>query len=126
ADITVTMLQQAAGLTQVKRDPLAFLDEPEAGAAPVSANGPEVLLVGTGARQRLLSQDVLRPLLSAGIGVEVMDTQAAARTYNILMAEADAWSSPCCRPTEIPPYDHAHRQTRPAFHRRKHHRPAQP
>jgi len=86
ADITASLLQQAAGLSEAKRDPLAFLDEPESGTL-AKGTGPEVLLVGTGARQRLLSQDVLRPLLAVGIGVEVMDTQAAARTYNILMAE---------------------------------------
>jgi len=86
ADITTPLLQQAAGLVEAKRDPLAFLDEPE-GSALALTGGPEVLLVGTGGRQRMLSHDILRPLLAAGIGVEVMDTQAAARTYNILMAE---------------------------------------
>jgi uncharacterized protein len=30
---------------------------------------------------------VLAPLYQAGIGVEVMDTRAACRTYNILLAE---------------------------------------
>lgn len=55
--------------------------------APAALVKPEVLLLGTGARQRFPSPAVLRPLLQAGIGVEVMDTQAAARTYNILMAE---------------------------------------
>jgi Uncharacterized conserved protein len=54
---------------------------------PDAPQPPEVLLVGTGARQRFLAPALLRPLLKAGIGVEIMDTQAAARTYNILMAE---------------------------------------
>ena len=48
---------------------------------------PEVLLIGTGLRQHFLSAALLRPLLKAGVGVEMMDSQAAARTYNILMAE---------------------------------------
>jgi len=87
ADITAALLQQAAGLAAPTRDPLAFLDEPESGALVRSADSPEVLIVGTGLRQRMLPPDVLRPLLMAGVGVEVMDTQAAARTYNILMAE---------------------------------------
>lgn len=43
--------------------------------------------MGTGARQRFLRPEVLRPLLAIGVGVEVMDTHAASRTYNILMAE---------------------------------------
>jgi len=88
ADITSTLLFQAAGLSQPVRDPMAFLDEPEAQSAPGRpANAPEVLLVGTGARQQFLRPDVLRPLLAMGIGVETMDTHAASRTYNILMAE---------------------------------------
>lgn len=48
---------------------------------------PEVLLIGTGLKQHMLPAAVTRPLLDIGIGVEVMSTQAAARTYNILMAE---------------------------------------
>lgn len=88
ADITAALLQQAAGLSTAPRDPLAFLDDPESSpAASRPADAPEVLLVGTGNRQQLLAPATLRPLLALGIGVEVMDTQAAARTYNILMAE---------------------------------------
>lgn len=85
-DITASLLQQAAGLSEGPRDPMAFLDEPASGPTLVG-DGPEVLLVGTGLRQRMLSHAILRPLLAAGVGIEVMDTQAAARTYNILMAE---------------------------------------
>lgn len=47
----------------------------------------EVVLLGTGARQRFPHPRLLRPLTDARVGVEVMDTQAACRTYNILMAE---------------------------------------
>lgn len=73
-------------MSEPVRDPLAFLDEPEATPSR-PANAPEVLLVGTGGRQQFLRPEVLRPLLAAGIGVEIMDTHAASRTYNILMAE---------------------------------------
>ena len=48
---------------------------------------PEVLLIGTGNKQRFLAPALLRPLLKAGVGVEMMDSQAASRTYNILMSE---------------------------------------
>ncbi len=48
---------------------------------------PELVVLGTGTRQRFPSPDLLRPLLEAGIGVEVMDTGAACRTYNILVGE---------------------------------------
>lgn len=48
----------------------------------------EVVLLGTGARQRFPHPRLTRPLADARIGLEVMDTQAACRTYNILMAES--------------------------------------
>jgi uncharacterized protein len=54
---------------------------------PVAAMGCEVVLIGTGPSQRFPSPEVIRPLIEAGIGVEVMSTQAACRTYNILAAE---------------------------------------
>jgi len=87
AAISTTLLRQAAGLPQTGADPLDFLDENDATPAPLPPGAPEVLLVGTGARQRFLPAATLAPLLRLGIGVEIMDTQAAARTYNILMAE---------------------------------------
>lgn len=48
---------------------------------------PDVLLLGTGARQRFPHPRLYRALTDAGIGVECMDTHAACRTYNILVAE---------------------------------------
>jgi len=47
----------------------------------------EVLLLGTGAKQRFPHPRLTRALAAKRIGVEVMDIQAACRTYNILMAE---------------------------------------
>ena len=85
--ITTQLLRQAAGLPEAAADPMAFLDEAENAAPALPADAPEVLLIGTGVRQHFLRPEVLRPLLQAGVGIEVMDTQAAARTYNILMAE---------------------------------------
>ena len=49
--------------------------------------GLEIVLLGTGSRIRFPRPELLRPLIEAGIGVEVMDTPAACRTYNILMSE---------------------------------------
>lgn len=84
AAISTALLRQAAGLADTKPDPMAFLD----GTVPTrSPNDPEVLLVGTGSKQRLLPAEIVGELLAMGIGVESMSTQAAARTYNILMAE---------------------------------------
>ena len=48
---------------------------------------PDVLLLGTGARQRFPHPRLYRALTDAGIGVECMNTPAACRTYNILVAE---------------------------------------
>ena len=45
------------------------------------------MLLGTGARQRFPHPRLTAPLAQAGIGLEVMDLQAACRTYNILVAE---------------------------------------
>jgi uncharacterized protein len=55
--------------------------------AALAGLGSEILLLGTGARLRFPSPEILRPLRDAGIGVEVMDVPAACRTYNILLAE---------------------------------------
>jgi uncharacterized protein len=48
---------------------------------------PEVVLLGTGSKQRFPHPRLARPLTEAGIGIEAMHTAAACRTYNILMAE---------------------------------------
>jgi len=48
---------------------------------------PEVILLGTGAHQHFPHPRLYRALTDAGIGVECMDTPAACRTYNILVAE---------------------------------------
>lgn len=47
----------------------------------------DVLLLGTGSRQRFPAPAMLRPLIEAGRGFEIMDTAAACRTYNLLVAE---------------------------------------
>jgi uncharacterized protein len=48
---------------------------------------PEIVLLGTGETQRFLHPRVTAPLHRARVGLEVMDTRAACRTYNILVAE---------------------------------------
>lgn len=55
--------------------------------AQIAALKPEVVLLGTGSRLRFPHPQLSAPLARAGIGLEVMDVQAACRTYNILMAE---------------------------------------
>jgi len=53
----------------------------------ISALLPELVIVGTGKRQVFLNPKILQPLIKAKIGFEMMDSQAACRTYNILMGE---------------------------------------
>ena len=47
----------------------------------------EILLIGTGAKQRFSHPKLTRALAEKRIGVESMDLQAACRTYNILVSE---------------------------------------
>jgi len=47
----------------------------------------EIVLLGSGTRFAFPDPAVLAPLYAARIGVEVMDTPAACRTFNILAAE---------------------------------------
>jgi uncharacterized protein len=48
---------------------------------------PEVVVFGSGHRLRFVKPALLRALIDAGVGVETMDTPAAARTFNILAGE---------------------------------------
>ena len=48
---------------------------------------PEIVLLGTGAALRFPHPRLLQPLAAANVGIEVMGTPAACRTYNILLAE---------------------------------------
>ena len=48
---------------------------------------PEIVLLGTGRRHRFPAPALLADLIMHDIGLEVMDSQAACRTYNILAAE---------------------------------------
>lgn len=53
----------------------------------ISALRPDVVILGTGNRQRFVHPRLITSLSQRQIGVESMDSQAACRTYNILMAE---------------------------------------
>jgi uncharacterized protein len=53
----------------------------------VMALQPELVLLGTGARQTFPPPAFGANFLRAGIGFEVMDTGAACRTYNVLVME---------------------------------------
>lgn len=48
---------------------------------------PDILLIGTGSQLIFLPIEVYGELINLGMGVEVMNTAAACRTYNALTAE---------------------------------------
>ena len=55
---------------------------------PLLALQPSVVILGTGPRQRFPAPAVMAACLTRGIGIEVMDNAAAARTFNVLATEA--------------------------------------
>ena len=57
--------------------------------APVFAEKAQLglLLLGTGRRQVMPGLDLRRAFMGVNIALEAMDTGAAARTYNVLLAE---------------------------------------
>jgi uncharacterized protein len=68
--------------------PVAAIEALDAAAVEtVLALQPEVVLLGTGPRQRFPGAAILALFLTRGVGVEVMDNAAAARTFNVLAAE---------------------------------------
>ncbi len=50
----------------------------------------EIILLGTGQQQRFPDRRLFIPLYERKIGIEIMDTPAACRTYNILLEEERA------------------------------------
>jgi len=48
---------------------------------------PEILLIGTGEKMTLLPAALRKELEAQGLGFELMDTGAAARTFNVLRME---------------------------------------
>jgi uncharacterized protein len=78
------------------RGPVAAWDVPSFEAlqarhfAQLAELKPEVVLFGSGARLRFPAPALLRGLIERRIGVETMDSAAAARTYNVLASEGRA------------------------------------
>jgi uncharacterized protein len=81
-----SLIVTAASLIEDWR-PTSMADLQPADFEPILALRPEVLLVGSGARQQFPDRAILASLYAARIGFEIMDTGAACRTYNVLVAE---------------------------------------
>jgi uncharacterized protein len=88
------------GVTEYRQNCVLTPDGVEPGFAPRGLEGleavdferllalrPEIVLLGTGPSQRFLSPRITQPLATAQVGLEVMDTRAACRTFNILLGE---------------------------------------
>lgn len=82
---TSTILTPDRLLTQWP--PVRFEDLEPTHMAAIIELTPEIVLLGTGPHQRFPSRNIMLSLLERGIGLEVMNTPSACRTYNILMAE---------------------------------------
>jgi uncharacterized protein len=55
--------------------------------AAIGDYNPEVVVLGTGLKLRFPAPSMTAVLITRGVGVEVMDTPAACRTYNVLAAD---------------------------------------
>ncbi|MFM2399025.1 MAG: hypothetical protein RL341_1182 [Pseudomonadota bacterium] len=62
-------------------------DLTEAHFEALAQSQPELVVLGTGAKQRFVHPRLTAALAAKRIGLEIMDTAAACRTYNILMSE---------------------------------------
>jgi len=67
--------------------PATISDIDEAAIEAVLALRPELVLLGTGSTQCMPAPVLLGAFLRRGIGMEAMDNAAAARTFNLLVAE---------------------------------------
>jgi uncharacterized protein len=74
-----TLAWPPASVTEVSLESLAEVLKPGAGV--------EVLLVGTGARLVFLAPALRAALRERGVVADAMDTGAACRTFNVLLAE---------------------------------------
>jgi uncharacterized protein len=82
-----SILSLPSGIYAWPPQAFAEIDADALVAACTAPPAPSLLILGTG-RQRAAASGALRQALAAGgIGLEVMDTGAACRTYNVLLAE---------------------------------------
>ena len=81
---TVALTGEAV-IDNVDAPPIAELDV--ADLESLLGTEPEILLLGTGWKQRQPQREFVFGMARRGIGLEVMDTPAACRTFNVLVAE---------------------------------------
>ena len=86
-EVYTTSLIVTPGQVVAAWPPASFADLQAGHFEMLVALKPEVVILGTGARLRFPTPSFTRSLVEAGIGLEVMDTGAACRTYNFLMSD---------------------------------------
>ena len=74
-------------LTRNWAAPASFMDLRVDDFYAIAQEQIDVLLLGTGARGEFIPPSLRADLKSRGLSVDAMDTGAACRTYNVLMAE---------------------------------------
>ena len=77
----------APGIAIAEWPPQSLDDLLESHLEILIARNPEVVVLGTGRRQRFPATNLTARILQVRIGLEVMDTASACRTYNVLAAE---------------------------------------
>ena len=65
----------------------AFADLTEGDLDSLLATEPELILLGTGSEGQFAPRELTFALARRGVGLEVMSTPAAARTFNVLAGE---------------------------------------
>lgn len=73
--------------SEIVNDWLVKTEVDDAALNMVLGLAPQIVLIGTGKSIHFPKAAVLKGLIAARIGYEIMDTPAACRTYNILIAE---------------------------------------
>ena len=68
-------------------EPKAVSDLDQGDFESLLARAPEIVLLGTGATNVFPPRELLFAFARRGIGLETMDTAAAARTFNVLASE---------------------------------------
>lgn len=76
-----------SGFYPIHAGDVASLSEADFGRILDADEKPEILLLGTGEKMQLIPSAIRDTLDRHGIGHDIMDTGAAARTYNVLLME---------------------------------------
>jgi uncharacterized protein len=87
AEVTGSMLIRAERFEPWPVADVTSLDDAATATLLALADELDILIIGTGAAPAMLAPVRRRQLREAGIAVEVMNTPAACRTYNVLVAE---------------------------------------